>query len=169
MLILGVLLILVGAAIAYFFSPERLAQFGGAVLVIVGVILVVLGALDHADVDTACAPPGARPPVAPQHPVPIRPLTTGTHFRRVLCSSTQRRSSRSAMADVRGGEGRDQGGRLGPRPVAPVHEDRPEQRADEFPRQPGVASWPREGVEEVKAVKSSGVVPEGVSAAPAAS
>lgn len=53
MLILGVLLILVGAAIAYFFSPERLAQFGGAVLVIVGVILVVLGALDHADVNTA--------------------------------------------------------------------------------------------------------------------
>lgn len=30
-------------------------------------------------------------------------------------------------------------------------------------------SWPREGVEEVKAVKSSGTVPEGVSAAPASS
>lgn len=53
MIILGVILILIGAAIAYFFSPERLAQFGGAVLVIAGVILLLIGVLDHADVETA--------------------------------------------------------------------------------------------------------------------
>jgi hypothetical membrane protein len=53
MIILGVILILVGAALAFFLSPERLAQFGGAVLVIVGVILLLLGVLDHANVETA--------------------------------------------------------------------------------------------------------------------
>lgn len=50
MLILGVILIIVGAAIIYFFNPERLAQFGGAILLLVGVLLVLFGVLDAGDV-----------------------------------------------------------------------------------------------------------------------
>lgn len=55
MLIIGIILVIVGAAILYFFSPERLAQFGGAVLLLLGVVLVLLGVLDasDADLDTA--------------------------------------------------------------------------------------------------------------------
>jgi C4-dicarboxylate transporter len=51
MIILGVVLVIVGAAILYFFSPERFAQFGGAVLLLIGVLLVLLGVLDTADVN----------------------------------------------------------------------------------------------------------------------
>lgn len=51
MIILGVVLIIIGAAILYFFRPERFAQFGGAVLVLIGVLLVLLGVLNTADVD----------------------------------------------------------------------------------------------------------------------
>jgi hypothetical protein len=53
MLILGVILIVVGAAIGYFFRPDRFAEFAAAVLVIVGVVLVIFGALNTTDAHAA--------------------------------------------------------------------------------------------------------------------
>lgn len=49
MLILGLILIVVGAAVAYFF-PDQFARFAGAVCVILGLILVILGVVDAGDV-----------------------------------------------------------------------------------------------------------------------
>lgn len=50
MIIIGIILAVVGAALLYFF-PERLARFGGAVFLILGIVLVLLGVLDTADVN----------------------------------------------------------------------------------------------------------------------
>jgi hypothetical protein len=53
MIILGVILILVGAAVWHFFSSERFLAFIGVVVALIGLLLVVVGALDAADVETA--------------------------------------------------------------------------------------------------------------------
>lgn len=51
MLILGLILILVGALVFYFLGPEPLVRFAGGVLIVIGLFLVALGVLDIADVD----------------------------------------------------------------------------------------------------------------------
>lgn len=51
MLILGLILILVGALVLYFLGPEPLVRFAGACLVVIGLVLVVLGLVDVSDVD----------------------------------------------------------------------------------------------------------------------
>jgi uncharacterized membrane protein YfcA len=50
MLIIGVILILVGALVLYFLGPEPIVRFAGAVLVVIGLVLVVLALVDTADV-----------------------------------------------------------------------------------------------------------------------
>lgn len=49
MILIGLLLIIVGAAVAYFF-PDQLPRFAGFVCVVFGLILVVLGVADTGDV-----------------------------------------------------------------------------------------------------------------------
>lgn len=48
MIVLGIVLIIVGAALAYFVG-EQIARFAAVVLVLLGLLLVVLGVLDTAD------------------------------------------------------------------------------------------------------------------------
>jgi putative Mn2+ efflux pump MntP len=59
MLVLGIILIVVGAAIGYFFRPDRFAEFAAAILVIVGVVLVIIGAVNttgsHVDTSSSGA------------------------------------------------------------------------------------------------------------------
>jgi uncharacterized membrane protein YbhN (UPF0104 family) len=47
--VLGLILLLVGAALVYF-VPERFVRFGGIVLFVLGLVLVIVGVLDVADV-----------------------------------------------------------------------------------------------------------------------
>jgi hypothetical protein len=51
MLIIGIILIIVGAALYYFFQPERLLMFIGAVLALVGLVLVIVAILGSSDVN----------------------------------------------------------------------------------------------------------------------
>ncbi len=53
MLILAVLLIILGAALVYYGRPrEQLFVFGGGAIFVVGIILLILWALDRGDVET---------------------------------------------------------------------------------------------------------------------
>lgn len=52
MIVLGIILIIVGAALFYFFA-EPIVRFIAAVLALLGLVLVVLAVLDASDVDTA--------------------------------------------------------------------------------------------------------------------
>lgn len=51
MIVLGIILIIVGAALGYFFA-ERFVRFAAAVLVLLGLVLVVIAVLDASDVNT---------------------------------------------------------------------------------------------------------------------
>jgi hypothetical protein len=50
MIIIGLILLVVGGAVAYFF-PDQIPRFCGAVCCILGLILVVLGVADAGDVN----------------------------------------------------------------------------------------------------------------------
>lgn len=53
MLILGIILLLVGAVIAYFGRPrEELIVWAGVIIFLIGVVLIVIWALAAGDVDT---------------------------------------------------------------------------------------------------------------------
>jgi uncharacterized membrane protein YfcA len=49
-LILGVILIIAGALVFQYLGPEPIVRFAGALLVLVGIVLVIIGVLDVADV-----------------------------------------------------------------------------------------------------------------------
>jgi uncharacterized membrane protein YfcA len=51
MLIIGVILILVGALVLAFLGPEPIVRFAGAALIVIGLVLVVLALVDTADVN----------------------------------------------------------------------------------------------------------------------
>jgi hypothetical protein len=55
LIIVGVILIIVGAALLWFFSAERILQFIGAVLALVGLVLVIIGVFDVAKVESTTA------------------------------------------------------------------------------------------------------------------
>ena len=56
MLILGIILLLIGATVAYFGRPrEQLLVAAGVVIFLVGVVLVIIWALDAGDVNTNAA------------------------------------------------------------------------------------------------------------------
>jgi len=48
---IGIILIIVGAAVWHFLGSERFIAFIGAVLALIGLVLVLVGALGGADVD----------------------------------------------------------------------------------------------------------------------
>lgn len=50
LLILGVILIIAGALVFQYLGSEPIVRFAGALLVLVGVVFVIVGALDVADV-----------------------------------------------------------------------------------------------------------------------
>ena len=50
MIVLGIILIVVGAALGYFF-PDQIVRFAAFILVIGGLVLVLLGVLDTSDVN----------------------------------------------------------------------------------------------------------------------
>jgi hypothetical protein len=52
MLIAGIVLVLVGVAILYFASGHRAANFGGAALVVLGVIALIVWLIDRSGADT---------------------------------------------------------------------------------------------------------------------
>jgi Flp pilus assembly protein protease CpaA len=54
MIVLGIILLVIGALVAYFGRPrEQLIYWAGLIIFVVGVILVILGVLDASDVKTA--------------------------------------------------------------------------------------------------------------------
>jgi uncharacterized membrane protein YfcA len=50
MILIGLILVIVGAAILYFI-PERWARFAGGVLLVLGLLLVLVGVFDVADLE----------------------------------------------------------------------------------------------------------------------
>lgn len=53
MLILGIILIIAGALVLAYLGPEPIVRLAGALLVLVGIVLVLFGIFDVADVHVA--------------------------------------------------------------------------------------------------------------------